>query len=116
MTITPKLVIRLFNKLKSQEILYNLNFEHDDRIASSGYCVGYHLKNINNNLNNYRLYFRLIRGIGWNLLNNNKDNRIIFDPKEITNIFVNCYWAVTITPEVIKELLRQKKEYHTPKK
>ena len=115
MTITPKLVIRLFNKLKSQEILYNLNFDHDDRTSSSGYCIGYSLKDIFGTRSNHRLYFRLIRRNGWNLSHGNGDNHIIFDPKEIQDIYAMHYWAVTITPEVIKELLRQKKEYLTQK-
>jgi broad specificity polyphosphatase/5'/3'-nucleotidase SurE len=109
MTITPKVVIKLFNKLKSQEILYNLNFPHSDSANTKAYCVAFNIKSVYTNAN--RLYFRRVDNHGWNLRDHNFDNHMIFDPNEIQNKTRNCYWCVKITPEVAKELLRQRKEY-----
>lgn len=108
MTITPKLVVKLFNKLKSQEILYNLNFPHDDSTNTMAYCVAYSQKSAK--INNNRLYFRRLDNRGWNLQDQNSDSHMIFDTKEVQYRQRDCYWAVRITPEVIREFLKQRRE------
>jgi len=116
MTITPKVTIRLFNKLKSQNILYNLDFPHNDRSRCTAYCVAYSCESPTQ-INKYnKLYFRKTDNNGWNLRDRNSHGIMIFDPKENQNLDRNCYWAVNITPEVAKEFLRQRREYLKTKK
>lgn len=109
MTITPRLVIKLFNRLKSQEILYNLNFPHLDSTNTTGYCIAYCIESFQ--ITDNRLYFRRTDNNGWNLNSHNTKHHMIFDPKENQDPFRDCYWAIRITPEVVKEFLRQRKEY-----
>lgn len=109
MTITPRVVVKLFNKLKSQEIPYNLNFPHEDSAGTMAYCVAFNIKSAHLNAN--RLYFRRMDNHGWNLCDHNSDNHMIFDPNEIQNKTMDCYWCVDITPETAKEFLRQRNVY-----
>lgn len=99
---------RLFNKLKSQNIEYDIDFPNDDQAHTHAYCVGYNIKSAQ--IINNRLYFRRIDNRGWNLLDHNADNHMIFDPKEFQDLYRYCYWAVRITPEVAKQLLQQRRK------
>ena len=104
-TITPKILILLFRKLKSQTIPYDLSLlpnSSKDRASGESYCVGWRINS------SHRLVFRRVDDGGWSLPATKKD--ITFDPKENISNISNRYWNVQITPEIARELLRQRKE------
>jgi hypothetical protein len=105
MRLTPKVMAKLFNKLKRQTLSYDLKSlpKSSDRISSAAYCVGYRL-------NPNRLVFRKMQGGGWSFLSTTPN--ITFDSREdVSDKFKNCYWNVNITPEIANELLRQKRKH-----